>query len=67
MLLVTLYGFFMKLPSETGSQSLRGIRAAVLPYDSVPADLQANIDQIQPLNNGKSSRWASNQPSFPSG
>ena len=52
MLLVTLYGFFMKLPIETGSQSLRGIRAAVLPFDGVPPDSQADIDLIQPPNNG---------------
>jgi hypothetical protein len=52
MLLVTLYGFFMTFPSETGSQRLRGIRAAVLLFDGVPANPRADNDQIQPLNTG---------------
>ena len=52
MLLVTLYGFFMKLPSETGSQSLRGVRAAALPYDGEPVDPQVEVDQHQTANAG---------------
>ena len=47
MLLVTLYGFFMKLPSETGSQSLRCVRAAALPFDGEPVDSQVEVDQHQ--------------------
>ena len=52
MLLVNLYGFFMKLSSETGSQSLRGVCAAVLPFDDEPVDPQVEVDQHQTVNAG---------------
>ena len=42
----------MKLPSETGSQSLRGVRAAALPYDGEPVDPQVEVDQHQTANAG---------------
>ena len=50
MLLVTLYCFFMKLPVETGSQSLRCVRAAALPFDGEPVDPQVEINQHQTVN-----------------
>ena len=52
MLLVTLYGFFMKLPSETGSQSLRGVRPASPSYDGEPMDPQAEVNQPPTANAG---------------
>ena len=47
-----LYGFFMKLPSDTGSQSLRGVRPAALSYDGEPMDPQVEVDQHQTANAG---------------
>jgi hypothetical protein len=38
ILLVTLYGFFMKLPSETGSQILRGIRQILIKFNRLIMD-----------------------------